>query len=68
MPSEIEFANLVKAIVANDIAAVRKVLGEIPAVSKQVVEVGATRENPKDFFVDELQKTTFEPINSFSFR
>jgi hypothetical protein len=50
-----KFAAFLRAIVTNDIATVRDKLIENPSLSKEVIEVGATRENPKEFFVEELR-------------
>lgn len=49
------FFKLMEAIIADDIDEVRRILAQTPSISRDAVTDGATRENPKEFFVDELK-------------
>jgi len=55
MAKESKLTDLTKAIVADDIAVFEKILRESPSVAAEAVLGGATRENPKEFFVEELK-------------
>ena len=50
-----KFKELIDAIVAADDSVVRQILSETPQVATATIKVGATRENPTEYFVDELK-------------
>lgn len=51
----LKLPELIAAILADDLAAVRRILAETPGEAAKAVNAGATRENATDYFVDELK-------------